>query len=90
MLLQLGLIYDSGEEGIVLRAQCKKKGLPNPERVYAMKVLTNFFASQTATQVSGLATHTDKTCCTVIYTCILKMIWTSSKLFFFITVLLFL
>lgn len=57
MPLQLGLIYDSGEEGIVLRAQCKKRGLPNPERVYAMKVLTNFFASQTATQVGELARH---------------------------------
>lgn len=46
----LGLIYEGGEEGIVLRAQCKKKGLPNPDRVYAMKVLTNYFQSQTATQ----------------------------------------
>lgn len=64
MPLQLGLIYDSGEEGIVLRAQCKKRGLPNPERVYAMKVLTNFFASQTATQVGELARHVS---CTVIY-----------------------
>lgn len=51
--LQLGLIHDSKEEGIVLRAQCKKKGLPHPERVYAMKVLTNYFQAQTATQVRG-------------------------------------
>ena len=48
---QLGPIYEGGEEGIVLRAQCKKKGLPFPDRVYAMKVLTNYFQSQTATQV---------------------------------------
>ena len=51
---QLGLIHDSKEEGIVLRAQCKKKGLPHPDRVYAMKVLTNYFQSQTATQVKGV------------------------------------
>ena len=38
----------------MLRAQCKKKGLPNPERVYAMKVLTNYFQSQTTTQVTGV------------------------------------
>ena len=48
---QLGLIHDSKEEGIVLRTQCKKKGLPYPERVCAMKVLTNYFQSQTATRV---------------------------------------
>jgi hypothetical protein len=46
----LGPIYDGGEEGLVLRAQCKKKGLPYPDRVYAMKVLTNYFKSQTATE----------------------------------------
>ncbi|CAI7991881.1 Serine/threonine-protein kinase PINK1, mitochondrial [Geodia barretti] len=46
----LGPIFDGGEEGLVLRAQCKKKGLPFPDRVYAMKVLTNYFKSQTATE----------------------------------------
>ena len=51
---QLGLIHNSKEEGVVLRAQCKKKGLPHPERVYAMKVLTNYFQAQTATQVKGM------------------------------------
>ena len=51
LLPQLGLIHDSGEEGIVLRAQCTKRGLPNPHRIYAMKVLTNYFQMQTHTQV---------------------------------------
>ena len=51
LLSQLGLIHDSGEEGIVLRAQCTKGGIPNPSRIYAMKVLTNYFQTQTHSQV---------------------------------------
>ena len=47
----MGLIHDSGDEGIVLRAQCYKRGIPNPGRVYAMKVLANYFQTQTHTQV---------------------------------------
>ena len=49
--VQLGLIHDSGEEGLVLRARCNKASLPNKEKTYAMKVLTNIFQSQTQTQV---------------------------------------
>lgn len=47
----MGLIHDSGDEGIVLRAQCNKRGIPNPGRIYAMKVLANYFQTQTHTQV---------------------------------------
>ena len=49
----------------MLRAQCKKKGLPNPERVYAMKVLTNYFQSQTTTQVTGVCV------CVCVCVCVL-------------------
>ena len=49
--LQFGLIHDGGEEGLVLRAKCTKPSLPNKERMYTMKVLTNYFQCQTQTQV---------------------------------------
>ena len=35
----------------MLRAKCNKPSLPNKERIYAMKVLTNYFQTQTQTQV---------------------------------------
>ena len=48
---QLRVIHDSGEEGMVLSAVCEKQNIPNKNRVYAMKVLTNYFQTQTQTQV---------------------------------------
>ena len=37
---------------MVIRAQCTKPGLPNPDRVYALKVLFKIHESDTLTHVS--------------------------------------
>lgn len=52
----MGLIYEAGTEdgceSLIVRVKCTKPCIPNKERTYAMKVLTNYFKTQTQTQVS--------------------------------------
>lgn len=50
-VLQLRVIHDAGEEGLVLSVTCEKPNIPTKNRVYAMKVLTDYFHTQTQTQV---------------------------------------
>lgn len=51
----MGLIYEAGTEdgceSLIVRVKCTKPCIPNKERTYAMKVLTNYFKTQTQTQV---------------------------------------
>ena len=53
LINQQGVIHspEADEEGLVVRAKCTKEGLPNPDRIYAMKILTNYFQVETQSQV---------------------------------------
>ena len=47
---------------MVIRAQCTKPGLPNPDRVYALKVLFKIHESDTLTHVSIITAICTCTC----------------------------
>lgn len=42
---------DKDCDSLVLRTKCNKSGIPNKDRIYAMKVLTDFFIEKTQTKV---------------------------------------
>lgn len=44
---------DKDNESLVLRAKCIKPELPNKERVYAMKFLSDYMHGTTQTKVRG-------------------------------------
>lgn len=48
----LGIIHNNGQDGLVLRVKCTRYGIPNPDRLYAMKVLPSY--QQQASTVSNL------------------------------------
>lgn len=39
------------DEGVVVRVKCTKPGIPNPSRVFAMKIMTNILDTSTLTNV---------------------------------------
>ena len=49
----MDLIHDAADDGdsVILRAKCIKPGIPNKDRTYAVKVLTNYFVESTQTKV---------------------------------------
>ena len=49
--MQMGIIAKK-EDGAVVRVKCTKPGLPNPSRVFAMKVVSNVMETSTMTAVS--------------------------------------
>ncbi len=55
--MQYGVLHEPTEGGVVdsliLRVKCTKSGFPHKDKFYAMKVVSNFFKSQTTTQVGG-------------------------------------
>ena len=42
------------DEGVVVRVKCTKPGIPNPSRVFAMKIMTNILDTSTLTSVSEI------------------------------------
>ena len=40
------------EEGVVVRVKCTKPGIPNPSRIFAMKIMTNILDTSSLTHVS--------------------------------------
>ena len=40
------------EEGVVVRVKCNKPGIPNPSRIFAMKIMTNILDTSSLTHVS--------------------------------------
>ncbi len=49
------MIYDGGSDkdcdSVVWRVKCIKPGTPKEDKIYAMKVLTNYLVETTQTQV---------------------------------------
>ena len=48
------------DEGVVVRVKCTKPGIPNPSRVFAMKIMTNILDTSTLTSVSEIFNLIDK------------------------------
>lgn len=58
-LFQLGVLAkeDSQGQGMVVRTKCNKQGLPDPSRVYAMKVIPGVMDTSTYSTVSYLVSY---------------------------------
>eukprot|EP00731_Ephydatia_muelleri_P030669 Em0022g183a len=48
----IGVIHNNGPDGLVLKVKCTRNGIPNPDRMYAMKVLPSY--QQQSSTVSNL------------------------------------
>lgn len=58
---------DKDNESLVLRARCIKPELPNKDRVYAMKFLSDYMHGNTQTQVRSNNNNTVISSCTCSY-----------------------
>ena len=47
----MGVIAER-DEGVVVEVKCTKPGIPNPSRVFAMKIMTNSLDPSSLTHVS--------------------------------------
>ena len=57
------------EEGVVVRVKCTKPGIPNPSRIFAMKIMTNILDTSSLTHVSNTNSIDSEYC--LSSTCIL-------------------
>ena len=64
----MGVIAER-DEGVVVEVKCTKPGIPNPSRVFAMKIMTNIFDTSSLTHVSDTNSIDSEYC--LSSTCIL-------------------